>query len=87
MRDSGFFLDEERSPVREKLTEKHIVLCIAWPCRPISGGGRRRRLLLAAAQGYHHEMMNVYKFQQSSSAGLNAACVEAHKGDAGGAWK
>lgn len=35
MPDSGFFLDEERSPVREKLTEKHIVLCIAWPCRPI----------------------------------------------------
>ena len=27
------------------------------------------------------------KFQESSSEGLNAACVDAHKGDAGGAWK
>ena len=51
MPDSGFFLDEDRSPT------------------------------------YHSKMRNVYKFQQSSSAGLNAACVEAHKGDEGGSWK
>jgi hypothetical protein len=51
MPDSGFFLDEERSPK------------------------------------YHSNMQNVYKFQESSSAGLNAACVDAHKSEPGGAWK
>ena len=51
MPDSGFFLDEDRSPQ------------------------------------YHSKMRNVYSFQESSAAGLNAACVDAHKGDAGGAWK
>lgn len=39
------------------------------------------------APEYHSKMKNVYKFQQSSSAGLNAACVEAHKDDTDGAWK
>jgi len=29
--------------------------------------------------GYHANMKNVYTFQESSAAGLNAACVEAHK--------
>ena len=48
LQDSGFFLDEQRSPE------------------------------------YHSKMQNVYNFQQSSSKGLNAACVEAHKGDTGG---
>jgi len=42
MPDSGFFLDEDRSPK------------------------------------YGSNMRNVYDFQQSSSAGLNAACVAAH---------
>jgi hypothetical protein len=51
MPDSGFFLDEQRSPE------------------------------------YHSKMQNVYKFQESSSEGLNAACVDAHKNEPGGAWK
>ena len=42
MPDSGFFLDEDRSPL------------------------------------YGSKMRNVYSFQESSSAGLNAACVAAH---------
>jgi hypothetical protein len=42
MPDSGFFLDEDRSPT------------------------------------YGSKMRNVFDFQQSSAAGLNAACVAAH---------
>lgn len=43
MPDSGFFLDEDRSPT------------------------------------YGSKMRNVFKFQQSSASGLNAACLVAHK--------
>mmetsp|Transcript_50940 Transcript_50940/g.101299 ORF Transcript_50940/g.101299 Transcript_50940/m.101299 type:complete len:278 (-) Transcript_50940:174-1007(-) len=49
MPDSGFFLDEERSPK------------------------------------YHSNMQNVHAFQQSSAAGLNAACVAANPGEE--SWK
>ena len=67
-------MDEERSP---KYHSNMQNVCERSYC-PL----RRPRFALIPPL-----LLPADKFQESSSEGLNAACVDAHKGDAGGAWK
>ena len=68
-------MDEERSPKYHSNMQNVCERCHRALRRPFFPGFIPSLLLPAD------------KFQESSSEGLNAACVDAHKGDAGGAWK